>query len=586
MASNVLLSPPDGLTHGPDGRMAVLLEASETAAKHTLDFDALMVELARLVGRIIEYEMYSVLVPNEEGELYVAHSEGFPTEAVRNLRVPVGTGLTGKAARSRATVRVGDVTREPAYLEAVDTVRSELSIPLVARGRLVAVLDLQSTAEYAFDSQVSDVLELVASRFSLAIDVAQLYRAEARQRSILSTLRKIAHEFSSILRLGDLLPEISALLRTLLHYDVLAIYLKDPDQPLLRHYFGIKYEERLRWRDIEFGQGLVGTSAATREVVAVSDTRQDPRYLELTPGILSEVAIPLVLKNQLVGVLDLEFVRVEAFSADDVNALMLLAPQIATAIENARLYEEKARNQERLEQDLIAARALQSHILPGDRLHAHGVEIAARNEPASLVSGDFYDFYLGDDSVAVLNGDISGKGAAAALYAALASGLFRTAVSSGLSPADTLRRVNGSLVKRKVEARFLAAHFLHWDVERGRLVVAGAGMPPLYVCGRGRLEPLRLEGFPLGLFGDAEYEEFSLAMQPGDFVVSVSDGLCETLNEAGESYGDERVGMALENLEQESAATILEHLFEEVRSFCRTCPQQDDQTAVVLHVTG
>lgn len=585
MAGNVSLSAPVQAAPHPNRRIAILLEASEAAAAHTLDFDSLMVELSTLVRKIVDYEMYSVLVPTEEGELRIAHAAGYPPDVVRNLRVPFGEGLTGRAAQSLATVRVDDVNLEPGYLRAIDSVRSELAVPLVARGRLVAVLDLQSANPNAFDSRVSELLELVASRFSLAIDVAQLYHAQAQQHSILNTLQQIAHEFSSILQLGDLLQKISTLVRTLIRYDVLAIYLKDPHRPLLRHYFGVKFEERVQWRDIEIGRGLVGTAAATREPVLVADTSHDPRYIASMPGICSEVAVPLMLKNELIGVLDLECVRRAAFGGDDLNTLMLLAPQLSAAIENARLYEEKARNEARLERDLIAARALQRHMLPVGRLRGPQIEIAARNEPAAVVSGDFYDFYDRGQSIGILNGDVSGKGAAAAIYAAMASGLFRTAADSGLSPGETFGKVNNSLHDRKIETRFLAAHFLVWDCSQGRLVIAGAGMPFPYVCRQGELEAIRVEGVPLGLFEDIGYEETALDLEPGDFAVSVSDGFSESLNECGETYSDERLGAVLEGIRTESAEEILGQLFDSVGNFCEGCPQDDDRTAVVLRVT-
>ncbi|MDE0123585.1 MAG: SpoIIE family protein phosphatase [Bryobacterales bacterium] len=585
MAGSESLSAPVQADPKPNPRIAILLEASEAAAANTLNVDSLMSELCRLVRKIIDFELYSVLVPGDAGELRIAHSFGYAPEVVRGLRVKPGEGLTGRAAKSLTTVRADDVRREPDYVQVVDSVRSELAVPLVARDRLVAVLDLQSADVGAFDSRVSDLLELVASRFSLALDVAQLYHSQAEQHSILTTLRQIAHEFSSILDLGDLLQEISTLVRTLIRYDVLAIYLKAPKQSLLRHYFGVKFQERVQWRDIEVGEGLVGSAAQTLEPVLVADTSMDPRYIASMPGIRSEVAVPLILKNQLIGVLDLECVRIGALTNRDMNTLMLLAPQISAAIENARLYEETARNKARLERDLVAARALQSHMLPVGSLSGPGIEIVARNEPAAVVSGDFYDFYERDHAIGVLNVDVSGKGAAAALYAALASGLFRTAADSGLSPGETLGRVNNSLHDRKIETRFLTAHVLAWDALRGRLVMSGAGMPFPYVCRGGALETVRLEGLPLGLFRDIRYDEVTLDLGPGDSVVTLSDGFSESLNERGESYGDERLGDVLRGTWSAPASVMLDRLFDGVRGFCDGCPPDDDRTAVILRVT-
>ena len=574
-----------GTSTGSSDAIPILLEASEAAAANSLDLDALLVELSKLVRKIVDYELYALLLPTDDGHLRVAHSVGFPDEVVKSLRVPRGSGLTGRAAGTKATVLVDNVDLDPAYLRAVDSVRSELAVPLVARDNLVAVLDLQSADPQAFDSRVSDLLELVASRFSLAIDNARLYHAHEKQRSTLETLHKISQEYSNILRLDDLLEKVASIVRTLIRYDVLALYLKDPQLPLLRHYFGVKFQEQVRWRDIPVGDGIVGTAAASGQPLLVPETSQDPRYIESLEDIRSEVAVPLMLKGEVTGVLDLESVTPAGFSKDDLDTLMLLAPQVAATIENARLYEEKARNEARLANDLDAARALQHHLLPDGHLCAERLEIAARNDPAAVVSGDFYDIYQRDGMVGILNGDVSGKGAAAALYAALASGLLRSAAHPDRSPAETLRRANEALLDCGVGTIFLAAMYAKWNPGGGELELAGAGLPYPYVYRQGHLSRLELAGIPLGLFRDAEYEEVKLALQPGDLVVSVSDGFPESFDGNGDAYGEQRLLQVLEASREETAKTILDRVFADVGLFSAGVAQPDDRTAIVLRVT-
>lgn len=585
MAEQVRRYPPSILGTDRDTEIEVLLEASEIAATHTLDFHALMDGLATLVRKVVEYQMYSLLLPTGDGYLRIGHSVGFSEAVVRSLRVPIGQGLTGRAALNRMTVRVDDVHKDPRYLRGVEAVRSEVAVPLIARDKLVAVLDLQSADPKAFDKRITAMLELIASRFSLAIDVAQLYRTQAKQHSTLQTLHQIAQEFSQILQLEELLQKIATLVRSLIRYDVLSIYLMEPERSLLKHYFGVKFQERVQWRDMDVGQGLVGRAARSRKPVLVADTSQDPQYIELTPSIRSEVAIPLVLKNELIGVLNLESERLSCFSAEDANTLMLLGPQIAAAIENARLYEEKALSEATLERDLIAARALQSSMLPDGEKRGPGIEIAARNEPASVVSGDFYDFYDIGDSIGLLNGDVSGKGAAAALYAALASGLLRAAVTTELPPGAALNRVNRALLDRRIEARFLAALFVVWSPGGRTLTMAGAGLPFPFVCRQGRVERVPLEGIPLGLFREAVYQDVSLSLQPGDMMVTVSDGFGDSLNAKREAYGEDRILGVLREHVGLDAKQMLSLLFEDVGRFSEAAPQVDDRTAVVLRVT-
>ncbi len=569
-----------------DTAIAILIEASEVAAGNTLDLDALLQELATLVRKVADYQLFAVMLPTDRGELRIRHAIGFGDDLVANLRVPIGEGITGKAAAQHKTIWDGDVTHNRDYLRAVDAVRSEIAVPLVARGRLVAVLDLQSAEPDAFGEHERSLLELIASRFSLAIDVAQLYRAQTRQNSTLQTLTQVAQDFSQILQLDELLGKISSLVRTLIRYDVFAIYLRESDSDVLKHYFGVRLHERVRWSDIKIGTGLIGHAAKLRQPVLVDDTTLDPRYIPSTPGIRSEVAIPLILKGEVLGVLDLESEVVGKFTRTHVHTLSLLAPQIAAAIENARLYEEKARNEERMDQDLSAARVLQRHLLPRGNRRYPGIEVAARNDPASEVSGDLYDFYVSDRSFGILNGDVSGKGAAAALYAALVSGVMRNMATAERTPSDVLHAVNAALLSRKIEARFLAAVYCLWIPDEMRLIVAGAGQPRPIVSRGGQVEVLPLEGIPLGLFPGVVYDEVSLNLEPGDTLVTVSDGFNESSGPDGSEYGDDRVLELINQHQEASAAELLDLMFDDVRAYSAGQPQADDRTAIVVRVTG
>ena len=187
--------------------------------------------------------------------------------------------------------------------------------------------------------------------------------------------------------------------------------------------------------------------------------------------------------------------------------------------------------------------------------------------------------------MAILNGDVSGKGAAAALYAALASGLIRAASQHDLPPGATLGQANEALLDRKVDSRFLAALLAVWDGSRNRLTMAAAGMPAPYVLRNGQLSRVQLEGFPLGLFRGATYEDVTLELQPGDLAVTFTDGFNETVNTDGATYGDDRLERVLRSHQNDSAQAILDRLFDDVSRFCEHCPQADDRTAVVLRVT-
>ena len=190
--------------------LEILVEASEIAANYTTNLDELLEALRELVRKVVDYRIFALLSKIEgEDVLRIRTSVGHRPKLVRNLRVKIGQGITGAAAQELRTIIVNDVRNDPRYLAAVDGVRSEISVPLIARGKLVGVVDLQSTRVGAFGDYERNMLELIGSRFSLAIDTARLYRAAVRQNRTLTTLSQIAQEFSHILDPEELLQKVS-----------------------------------------------------------------------------------------------------------------------------------------------------------------------------------------------------------------------------------------------------------------------------------------------------------------------------------------------------------------------------------------
>ena len=581
------MPPPAPVRDSGDESLSLLVEAAEIVSGHTLDLDTLLEKLGGLVRRVVDCELVAVMLKSGTEALRVRYAYGFDdTEKTRNVRVKFGEGITGAAATGLQTIVVNDVREDSRYIELADSVRSEIAVPLVARGKLVGMIDLQSRHTGAFGDRERSVLELIASRFSIAIDAARLYRSTLRQNGILRTLSEIAHEFSRLVPLDELLTKIASLIRTIVPYDALSILLLEEGGQVLKHYFGVRYDQRIQWDSIKLGTGIVGTAAETKERVLVRDTRLDDRYVAIIEDIRSEVAVPLMHKDRVIGVIDLESERVGAFTSRNVQTLSLLAPQITNAIENARLYEEVARNETRMERDLAAARALQESLLVAATPTFAGVEIAAHNEAALEVAGDLYDFFpAGNAELGILLGDVSGKGAAAALYSALASGLVRNLVEPEKSPAVLLAELNVALLSRKIEARYLTALYAQWRPAERELIIANAGQPRPILCRAGKTEVLPAVGIPLGLLDGTTYEDFHLHLAPGDLLVIVSDGVTETTAPDGTDYDEKRLLRTIESYCDASADQLIKAIFEEVTAFSGRASPEDDRTAIVVKIT-
>ena len=560
-----------------------LLEVSAATAQ-TLDLDQLLANVAEIVQRVLPYDLFAILLYHEkQRDLRIRYAVGHREEVVRGLSVALGEGVTGAAALRAEAVLVGDVRNDSRYLRAVDAVRTELAVPMMARNRLVGVIDLESTRVNAYSEYDRALLRLIAARVAIAIDNARLYQRVERQNRTLKILASISREFSSILDLNDLLSKIATTMHGLIAYDAFSILAVDHDAQALRHMFSIRYDQRVNTDNIPLGKGITGAAARSREPVRVHDTERDPRYIASHPDIRSEVAVPLVVQDRVVGVMDLESDHVGFFTDDHLRLLTMLAPQVASSVENARLYQELATRQRRMDEDLQAARELQRILIPDASPQIAGLDAVVRLRPAREISGDIYDVFEHSDGQTVIAfGDVSGKGAAAALYGGLVSGLLRTMAPRRLRPAALLKALNEALVERKVEARYVTLCVLRWDPATRTFVMANAGALPPMICRAGEILKIRVEGVPVGLLESREYEELVFQAQPGDTLVLYSDGITDHLNAAGTEFGRGRLAHIVRSHCSQSAADLNATIFRELDKFCTT--PYDDQTVFVLHV--
>jgi sigma-B regulation protein RsbU (phosphoserine phosphatase) len=561
-----------------------LLEVSVATAS-TLDLDQLLNHVARIIHKVLPYDLFAILLYSERRrDLRIRYAVGHREDVVCNLSLTLGEGITGAAAASREPVLVGDVRSDPRYLNAVDAVRTELAVPMTARGKLVGVIDLQSTRVNAYSEYDRALLRLIAGRVSIAIENARLYRRVERHNRTLRTLAQVSREFSSILDLNELFGKIASTMRDLINYDAFSILLVDHEARALRHRFSIRYDRRVNTDNVPLGKGLTGAAAESRQVVRVDDTAQDPRYIASHADIRSELAVPLILQDRVIGVMDLESDRVAYFTEEHARTLALLAPQIATSVENARLYEELATKERRLEEDLQAAQELQRVLFPDAEPEIQGLEAAIRLRPARLISGDIYDVYEHRDGQTVIAmGDVSGKGSAAALYGSLMNGLLRTLAPRRRRPAELLRALNDALIERKVEARYVTLCVLLWDPATAQFVMANAGALPPMICRGTEILKLRVEGVPLGLLDSREYEEVSFQAQAGDVIVLYSDGITDHQDAAGVEYGRGRLANLVRGNCWKAPADLIHAIFDDMDRFATQV--FDDQTLFVMRAT-
>ena len=476
---------------------------------------------------------------------------------------------------------------EPRYLEIVDAVRSELAVPLFMQDRIIGVIDVQSTQLNAFNNEDVQLIQLIASRVIYAISNARVFRRMDGQNRALTTLSQLSQEFSSILNLDALLGRVALKIKGLIRYDSFSILLYDEVGQVLKNRFTLRSDQRVKLDNMPIDKGIIGAAVRDRKAIRVEDLLADPRYVESTPGIRSEIALPLLMPDRIVGVMALESKRVGYFTDDHVQTLAPLATIIAIAVENARLYEELKRSKQRMETDLDAARQLQSSLLPKEDPEIPGLEIGIGFRPAHEISGDVFDFFEQGNEYAIISiGDVSGKSAAAALYGAMVTGLLRTLAPRRRTPAELMKALNELLMERRVGDKYLTLLVLKWEPKSARLVVTNAaGIPPLIVRGSTLIEP-HVEGFPLGLFPGKEYDEHTVQMEAGDLILLYSDGIQDQQNPQGIDYGTARLRDFLPTVSTLPGKQIVDAIFTDFDRFREGTRIQDDQTLIAIRVKG
>ncbi len=571
----------------PTEVLATLVEIGEEI-NSSLDLDEVLRKTAALVKRLVDFEIFSVLLVDESmHRLYHRFTIGYGDEAGKDWVIPMGHGITGTAAATGRAVRVPDVREDPRYINIIDSVRSEMVVPLMVKAQAIGVLDIQSTQVDYFTRDQQSVLTLMASRLAIAIENARLFERVRSQADTLLVLNEVGREANSILAVEELLRRAAELVKRVINYQILGILLYDEGTNLYRHRLDVKYGQSAQGKlRVSAHEGIVGAAIATELPVRVPDVTLDARYIAVNPETRSELAIPMIHKGRVVGVLDLESPQVNYFTEEHEQALMILAAHLAVSLENARLYEKLAKDEARMERELTAAQRLQTALLRPVPSIDYGLDITARIHSAREVCGDLYDFLTyGSQQLGIALGDVSGKGSAAALYGAVATGILRSLSPHKLQPAELLRQLNQLVCDRRVDGRYADDLLCHMAKKRRHMLrVANAGQTQPLLWKDGHVETIKLSGFPIGIFDDATYEEWSVRLKPGDILLFFSDGLTEAANREGKFFGTHRISDLLAANAHLSSSELADRLLEAVEEFTQGGAITDDRTLVVMKV--
>ncbi|MGC2582204.1 MAG: GAF domain-containing protein, partial [Acidobacteriaceae bacterium] len=302
------------------------------ALNTTLDLRTLLERTASLVRAVIDYKIFAILLINDRThDLRMRFQIGHKPETER-LRIRMGQGIVGQVAQSRQATLINDVTKTENYIDANPDVRSELAVPLITKNRVIGVIDIQSEQLNYFKPEHLHLLTLTASRIAGAIENARLYTRVARQAQTLQVLNEISREITSILDPDALLHKVGQLIRRIIDYQMLSVWLVNERDNVIESRLAIRLppkhdgkpreERRSIWdssptagpetlsqpapaatanealgvkgEPIPMGEGLVGAAIEEKRAILVGDVRKDSRYRMVNPETRSEMVVPLI----------------------------------------------------------------------------------------------------------------------------------------------------------------------------------------------------------------------------------------------------------------------------------------------------
>jgi sigma-B regulation protein RsbU (phosphoserine phosphatase) len=428
----------------------------------------------------------------------------------------------------------------------------------------------------------------ISNRRQREEELRKAKEAAISQARSLEILNGISRELSALLNTDELLKRIGELLYQLLEYHSFSVLLLDPTGTKLIPRFSFSDSKVITKPALTIDRGLIGCAARMRQPVVVGDVQADPRYIKFHEETRSELSVPLIVKDKLIGVLDIENATPHYFRESHVQAMLILASQIAIALDNAMLYDRVTAHEQQLNEDLRFARKLQTQLLIEDLPRMKNAICSTLSWPARIIGGDIFKFgYYPKSQLHVgFVGDVTGKGAAAAIFAALSTGIIHQLMEQELFPAEMLKTLNEALMDRPLESHFVALVYTVWDDARRTLHIANSGLPRPIQYRDGKITVIDAVGTPLGLLPGLEFDELSLETCPGDVFLFPTDGILEAHNSAGEEFGYAGVENALSGCQYASADEIKNALARAIARHCDEVESQDDQTLIVFKVQG
>lgn len=578
----------------------------------TLDLHALLESIMESAKLVLKSEGSSLMLIDETtNELYFNIVTGEKEQELKQVRIPVGTGIAGMVAQSMQPLIVNDAQNDTRLFKAADlkagfTTRNLIACPLMVRDKIIGVLEvINAIGRPNFSKDDLDLFYTFSEQAAIAIHNRELIKSLQETNTELS--KKVhelssLHEVSKVLISGinerELFDAVIKIIAEVLNAKSasLMLFREKTNSLELVSQTGLKLPESKKEGGVNINTDsmentISGFSFKENQVFLSKDLR-DKKYAKLrkNDNYLSDTCIvyPLSSGNNRYGIINIsDKDSGKDFNEEDLQLLSIIASQVIKAIENFQLLSQMIEKKS-FEKELEITSSIQKSILPTKAVTSPHFNLGFISKPAKIMGGDFYGFdTFSNGDFSFLIADVSGKSLPAALFMAITHSIIKTLIQDYQSPGELMKRTNDLVYKNSHSGMFVTLFYLYLDTSERLIRFASAGHNEQFIY-RARTDEfifLEAKGRPLGIINTQTHGPFienSIAYEKNDLVVLYTDGIVEAINEDKEEFGIDRFKALIKRLGNNEPQEIADEVFREIEKFAGNEPQFDDFTLLIF----
>jgi sigma-B regulation protein RsbU (phosphoserine phosphatase) len=559
-------------------KMASVLDTFNSELNRINDFHEMVQSLADMLGEFFGKDYWCLYVLHRgeyvlTGKLWPGAGDSIP-EVLNIVSIPRRHQMITAAELNLA---------ESNELSKRSELFPDQFIILEGKEDVQALIGVQKASmHFLVFPEIRPLYERVIRKTGQMLENARFYTESVEQHKQIQRLIEISEKLLSSLSTNQILTSILDALNDLIQFDAGVIFLLDEDSKLLHPKASRGYANEVDLT-LKVGQGACGWVAEHKQISLLIDVNTSDHYFPVRPETRSQVTLPLMIQEELMGVLCLESNIARNFDEKSLEILKIFANLAVIALNNARQYEISLAKKS-LENEMIKAGIVQKVLLPRQPPVYKKLSISFEHIASEIVSGDLFDLVpLNEQLLGLLIGDVSGKGAHAAIMMSLVLAGFRAFRKTHLEVCEVVARLNNLLQESISDGRYATLFYCMISVDADSITYTNAGHnPPVIIRADGSTELLSGGGIVLGYLPNESYTQNRIAFTAGDTLVCYTDGVTEAMDRAGEEFGETKFQNLLIANRHLSAYEMRNTVLKELKNFTHTKKLSDDITLLIV----